>query len=305
MPCYRPIDGYYAAKKNPNGKRSIVFDVRKALSPAVLKLPCGKCPGCLLERSRQWAVRCMHESKMHPYSSFVTLTYRDDRIPPGGSLRKRDLQLFMKRLRKKYGKVRFYACGEYGTGTKRPHYHLLLFGLRFDDLQRIGTAKGGEPLYCSDKLAEVWPDGYNFIGQVTFESCQYVAKYILKKVDNATKTPDYLTVMTAYGEVIVREPEFTVMSRRPGIGMDWFDQYHSEVYAYDSVISNGHEAKPPRFYDVKYELLDFEAMEVVRRNRRRKALMPNRRADNTKARLRVREAVELRKLATFGKRQFL
>lgn len=300
MPCFSPLDAYYAAKKNPSGKRGIVFDPRLSLSGAVLKLPCGRCIGCRLEKSRQWAVRLMHENKMHDVSCFLTLTYDDDNMPLGGSLSKRDLQLFMKRLRKKYSdrRIRFYACGEYGDQSQRPHYHLLLFNHWFEDAKLI--RKGEHALYESKDCKELWPYGLNAFGEVNWQRCQYVARYILKKL-NGPLAEDNLTCITQYGEVIVRQSQFTVMSRRPGIGAKWFDQYHDEVYAYDSVISNGHEAKPPRFYDIKYELLDSVGMERVRKDRRLKALAPNRRADNTKARLRVREVVELRKLKTFEK----
>lgn len=303
MPCFSPLTAYYAAEKGKSGKRGIVFDRNASFSGVPMKLPCGQCIGCRLEKSRQWAVRCMHEKKMHDNSAFVTLTYDDEFMPVGGTLVKRDLQLFMKRLRFKLGRgIRFYACGEYGDGTLRPHYHLLLFNVRFEDMKLISRGKANHSLYHSALLKELWPMGHNFIGDVTFDSCAYVARYIMKKVSGAPAA-DHYQVMTSDGELIDREPEFTVMSRRPGIGAGWYDRYHSEVYAYDSVIMNGVEVTPPRFYDLRFELLDAIRLEALKKARRKRAIA--RRADNTKARLRVREVVELRKMQMYKTRKYL
>lgn len=300
MPCYAPITAWYSRDVGVSGKRGITFRRDFAYSPASIKLPCGKCVGCRLEKSRQWAVRCMHEKKMHDKSAFVTLSYEEKYLPEGMSLCKRDLQLFMKRLRKHFGRgIRFYACGEYGDHNNRPHYHLLFFNLQFEDMTPVGRAKAGQILYTSKVLRDLWPFGFNFIGEVTFDSCAYVARYIMKKVSGDVAESHY-QVLTSDGEIIDREPEFTVMSRRPGIGAGWFDRYHSEVYSFDTVITNGREAKPPRFYDLRFELLDAMRLETLKKVRRRKALMNK--ADNTLRRLRVRETVELRKLAFYKTR---
>src|SRR3954449_8205389 len=119
MPCYCPQSAYRTSSGG------VTFCRSGSLSGEKFSLPCGQCIGCRLERSRQWAMRCVHENKMHPRSSFVTLTYDDKNIPPAGSLSKRDFQLFMKRLRKSQSNpLRFFACGEYGETTHRPHYHV-------------------------------------------------------------------------------------------------------------------------------------------------------------------------------------
>lgn len=304
MPCFSPLTAYRSSEVGKTGKRGIVFQRNASLSGVPMQLPCGQCIGCRLEKSRQWAMRCMHEKRMSSSAEFVTLTYADGKLPVGGTLVKRDLQLFMKRLRFKCGSgIRFYACGEYGESTMRPHYHLLLFNIHFADRKWIGNAKAGQKLYSSDLLGELWPDGHNWIGEVTFESCAYVARYIMKKVTGAPAADYYQVLVPETGELIDREPEFTVMSRRPGIGRGWFDQYHSETYANDSVIMNGMEVSPPRYYDNMFELLDFERMQVLRKSRRRRALL--RRSDNTSSRLRVREVVEMRKMALFQRRVFL
>lgn len=289
MTCYGPIVGYYAAVRNANGKRGIVFDKRKSLSGVPLKLPCGKCIGCRHDHARSWAIRCMHEKQMHEVSSFVTLTYDDASLPEHGSLRKRDLQLFMKRLRKNDGRngIRFYACGEYGSGLLRPHYHILLFNRDFVDKKFIKNSGSGEPLYRSDRLREIWTFGDNYIGAVTPESCAYVARYVLKKAGHEITPPGC-------------EKEFACRSNRPGIGATWFQKYHAGVYDWDSVVFGSQETRPPRYYDNKFELLDGERLEYLKRRRRCLALIN--RVDSSKARLRAREVFQLRKDAFFSKR---
>lgn len=101
MACFYPL----AAWQTDDG--DIVFKERGAIKRA-LTLPCGQCVGCRLERSRQWAVRCMHEASLYDQNAFVTLTYDQDHLPESGSLRYRDFQLFCKRARDKLGPFRFF-----------------------------------------------------------------------------------------------------------------------------------------------------------------------------------------------------
>lgn len=307
MPCIAPLRAYRPEKteSNPLGEGRLVFDKRKSETGLGYQIPCGQCIMCRIQKTYQWSVRCMHENKLHNRSSFVTLTYDDKNLPPNNSLVKTDLQLFMKRLRKKYGSgIRFYACGEYGDTTFRPHYHLLLFNLDFDDKRFLTETARGDKLYHSPELATIWNKGHNWIGSVTYESCQYVARYILKKLTGSQ--------IALYGN---REPEFTVMSRRPGIGTGWFDRYYTEAYATDfhnnpsptgltqkkafitdSIIVNGKETPVPKFYDSKFKNLDNEIMEWLKIKRRRNALRLHR-SDMTPDRRRVREIIELKRLA--------
>jgi len=231
----------------------------------------------------------MHEKQMHEASSFLTLTYDDEHLPANGSLSKRELQLFMKRLRKADGDggIRFYACGEYGSTLFRPHYHILLFNRDFSDKRFVKNSGSGEPLFRSDAVSRIWEGGEHWLGSVTPESCAYVARYVLKKVGQEI-TPDGC------------EPEFACRSMRPGIGATWFAKYHKGVYDWDSVVFGEHETRPPRYYDLKFEAIDPGRLEVLKRRRRRLASMN--RADSTKARLRVREVFQLRKDAFFSKR---
>lgn len=245
MKCTSPIDAW----RFP-GSRHIFFQLPRdvdALKLERLKIPCGRCISCRLERSRQWAVRCVHEAKQFKESSFITLTYSDDFLPENRSLVKRDLQLFFKRLRKEFGekRIRYFACGEYGPQTLRPHYHAIIFGEGFKDRKKITrlTSQGISQFYVSELLTKVWPFGIASCGDFSFEAAAYCARYCLKKVYGAKESYE-VYVRTG------REPEFVLMSRRPGIGSKWFDKFGmSDVYPLDRVLSRGRLAKPPRYYD--------------------------------------------------------
>lgn len=295
MPCYAPLTAFRSKEFGPTGKRGITFDRNASFSGLAMQLPCGQCIGCRLEKSRQWAVRCMHEKQLHEDNCFVTLTYAPEHEPEGGTLVKRDLVLFMKRLRKEMGNgIRFYACGEYGERLGRPHYHLILFGCDFPDKKFYSSAKRGEKLYTSDCLRKLWPFGHNVIGDVTFDSCAYVARYIMKKVtgDNAGS---HYQVLDENGVVYDQLPEFTNMSRRPGIGLPWFEKFGDHSYKFDKVVINGKEVRPPRYYDTKYEVLDADRLAMLKRKRQRKAAKS--RKENLPDRRRVRETVAHAKLS--------
>lgn len=191
MACFHPLSGYRAEAVNPDtGKHSIVFDRRKARFGGVLlqdqiEVPCGQCIGCRLERSRQWALRCVHEASLHDENCFITLTYDPEHLPiyfrddgPAlGTLCKEDFQNFMKRLRERIGtKIRFFHCGEYGEQLGRPHYHAIIFGYDFADKTPIEVSDGGHNQFVSEMLTEVWGKGRCTIGAVTFDSAAYVAR---------------------------------------------------------------------------------------------------------------------------------
>ena len=165
MVCFHPIEGYRA----PNGQ--VVFAKRHGWSDLKVQISCGQCGGCRLEYSRQWAMRILHESSLYQDNVFLTLTYRDEDLPPHDSLDLRDWQLFMKRLKKRHGgrKIRFFHCGEYGETTHRPHYHAILFNFDFEDKKFLKQTETGNYLYTSDKLDGIWQKGDCYIGSVTFE----------------------------------------------------------------------------------------------------------------------------------------
>lgn len=184
MPCFSPIQGFRAHSVNPDtGKRSIVFNCKEGFRELSVELPCGNCIGCRLEKSRQWAMRIMHEAQLHEHNSFLTLTYSDQYLPKNNSLKKDDVQKFLKRLRRRLDKpIRYYQCGEYGEKFHRPHYHMCLFGHDFyDDREHFKTSTG-DKLYVSELLSEVWGMGHCLIGDLTFESAAYVARYVTKKL---------------------------------------------------------------------------------------------------------------------------
>lgn len=202
-----------------------------------LWLPCGGCLACLRTRARQHAVRCVHEAECHERSCFVTLTYDDAHLPYGCSLVKEHLSQFMRDLRKEvgYGVVRFFACGEYGELGGRPHYHALVFGCDFAADRRVVARRRGVEAYRSDFLERVWSRGRAELGRVGFASAAYVAGYVAKKLGESA--------------LVGREPEFVLMSNRPGVGIPWIERNYAHVYARDSVVLDGFEYAPPRAYD--------------------------------------------------------
>ena len=199
--------------------------------PNTVEIPCRKCIGCRLDYSRRWANRCMMEAMKHDENWFLTLTYDNLHLPIGkygnATLSPDDLTNFMKRLRKKFGDgIKYFACGEYGSQTMRPHYHLILFGLHIDDisewfkLEQDGKviaikkkSKTGEDLFNSQTIRKVWSKGDIYLGSVSWNSCNYVARYVLKKQQQQDETPH---------QKLGIEKEFLRMSRRPGIGYNYF-----------------------------------------------------------------------------------
>lgn len=292
MPCYHPLRAFKTAAGD------VVFsELRRFDVVAQLSLPCGQCVGCRLERSRQWAMRCMHEAAAFDFNAFVTLTYDDSSVPPGGSLRYRDFQLFMKRLRKAMGPVRFYMGGEYGEQTFRPHYHACLFGANFPDKKVYKTSGSGAKIFTSPLLDQLWPHGLATFGNVTFESAAYVARYCMKKVTGKGSEDYYRRVDPESGEIFDLVPEFAKMSLKPGIGALWFDKFSSDVYPHDFCVVRGKEVKPPKYYDrlfAKENPDEFEYIQFVRELDGRFRF-----PDNTEERLAVKEQVALAGLSQF------
>lgn len=169
-----------------------------------IEFGCGQCMPCRIDRSRLWTSRILLESRLHDHNCFVTLTYDDAHLPPGGTLNKRHCQLFLKRLRKKYPAkgVRFFAVGEYGDTSQRPHYHLCLFGVSLFDEHLVQNAwrdRKGAPI------------GFVKVDELNAGTAGYVSQYVCKKWTNGN---DLHTQEKLRG----RAPEFATMSLRPGIG---------------------------------------------------------------------------------------
>lgn len=236
------------------------------------RVPCGQCIECRLKQSREWAIRCVHEASLHEESWFATMTLAEEYLPPDLSLDRRLFPLFMKKLRKRFGKVRYFHAGEYGEDNGRPHYHALLFGLRLADVRQCGISRSGYPVFESEALSDVWAQGIVQLGRVSFESAQYVARYCVKKYRGREDgKPDYGIVDHSTGCWVPRTPEYVTMSRNPGLGKGWWQKYRSEVYRDDAVPVRGGEMGPPRYYDKKEEEVVKEAaMDVIKLRRMRK-----------------------------------
>lgn len=268
MSCYHPLKGFLLPKDNNSNKNNIKVtgygidhlemhadgkwipadDTWR--SPYAVKvarefidIPCGKCIGCRLDYSRQWADRCIMELQEHDSAYFLTLTYDDEHLPFPDyvddelkatyldcetgeygvlpTLRKRDVQLFHKRLRETTGqKIRYFTAGEYGDHTLRPHYHSIEFGLVIPDL-KLYTIRGDYKLYTSDLIDSIWQNGHVIIGDVNWNTCAYTARYVMKKWNG--KLNDYYAAHNI-------DPEFVLMSRKPGIGKAYFEKHGAELY---------------------------------------------------------------------------
>lgn len=302
VPCYHPLTGYFSKQVNVSGKRSLVFTSSNALLNSPIQVPCGRCIGCRLDRSLSWALRCVHEASLYDKNCFITLTFSGDHP----KLRVCDFQNFMKRLRQKIApdKVRFFHCGEYGSKYSRPHHHACLFGYDFPDKVLFKDSSGGK-IYTSPILEALWPFGFSTIGDVTFESAAYVARYVLKKWSKEDlKSQGLFDAMVKFDKDSNKffaatkcglsynglKPEYITMSRRPGIGADWFKRFSSDVYPGGFCVVNGKRVRPPKFYDSKYEIDNIMSMAMIK-GKRLMAAQDN--PDNKPARLVVREMNKL------------
>lgn len=293
MPCYSPLKAFQPAK---GGKLFFVEEYWHAhphgADARIVRVPCGQCIGCRLERSRQWAVRCLNEAAMHDRNCFITLTYDPKFMTESGSLRYRDFQLFCKRLRKKVGSFRFMMCGEYGGDRGRPHFHAILFGIDFADRQFLSKPNGFD-IFTSEILQSCWQLGFSSVGDMTFETAAYVARYCCKKVTGRRAVEHYEVIHPLTGEVSVLVPEFGHMSTRPGIGAKWIDSFYSDVFPHGKIVVNGVECPPPRFYMKRFAERDPVAAEALKIARTMEDTPASRErdADNVPSRLKVREVV--------------
>jgi len=227
MACHYPIP-FYQDKQGPQSTAGRV-QLNPPINTETGCIPCGKCLGCKARRANDWAMRCMHEASLYQHNRFLTLTYTDEHLPPNGWLKLRDVQLWMKRVRKAFPqRIRYFLTGEYGSATRRPHYHALLFNCRFDDERKIGK------LWTSEQANKLWGLGDVRIGMVETASATYVAKYSLKS-GKGHPTDD--------GE-LPPEP-FSVMSTKPGIGAPWLERYEKDLQ-HGYLIQDARKNKIPR-----------------------------------------------------------
>lgn len=336
MACYKPLTAW----QRQDG--SVTWDNRGDVRE--LTLPCSRCIGCRLEKSRQWAVRCMHEAKLHRHNSFVTLTYAPEHLPDSGSLRKSDAVKFLKRLReaafrqhqeefppgnRPVGRggiltststaepekrerrasqkplarrplIRFYLAGEYGERFGRPHFHICLFNCDFSDKHYLAKTPSGSKLYRSPTLEQLWKFGHSSVGELTFESAAYAARYIMKKQTGDGEKQEYKIIDPDTGEIYSKVKEYNNMSRRPGLGREWFNRYHRDWYPEGKLIVRGKEANTPRYYDRMYRQIDPLGHEDLQLGRYLE--MVNHWQDNTDARLQVKEQVTAAKISQLKRR---
>lgn len=220
-------------------------------------VPCGQCLECMRHASTEWALRIMFEAKQYEKNCCVTLTYNDGNLPRNALLEPRDLQLWVKRLRKAISPatVRFFASGEYGEKRGRPHYHVILFGWQPDDMRYFFTRNGND-FFLSDFVQSTWayqsifgdfkyknrtyaPLGNILVGQVDWSTAFYTAKYLQKSFKD------------------VARPPFVRMSNRPGIGYGAIDFVNFDSYLeHPFVYFNGKRFSVPRYFWKKIEEFD-------------------------------------------------
>ena len=300
MACFHPISaglsGFSTNSATGRVFRRVIFKQNDPDIVQSVSLPCGQCIGCRLERSRQWAIRCMHEAQLHEHNCFITLTYDDTHLPGDQSLHYRDFQLFIKRLRKRYPttKISYYMAGEYGENFGRPHYHACIFGLDFHDKKLWKRTSSGSLIYRSSDLETLWPFGYSSIGDVNFESAAYVARYIMKKQTGKDSLKNYQYSDIQTGEIIQMTPEFNKMSLKPAIGLNWYKKYKNDVFPHDYVVLRGKKIKPPKYYSQLYKNDSPYEYEQILAIREHGAKLNH--ADNTYERLAVKEQVTQAKL---------
>lgn len=284
MTCYKPLCG---CRDKLTGEVKVLSrnlynpDQPERFGEELFPIPCGNCIGCRLDYSRFWADRLLAELTQHAKACFITLTYADPYLPkkrkcldyingecdddgnlieiesPFSPLVKKDVQDFMKRLRKRFpnDRIRYYATGEYGE-KGRPHYHIILFGCDFSDDRVYHFTKDGFIHYVSptlydykpaDESNSLWKYGLCDIAEVSWQSCAYVARYTMKKLKgNARSVYDDLNY----------EPEFALMSRKPGIGKEYFEKYKDQYRTglFIGTESGSIQLMPNRYFDSLYDI---------------------------------------------------
>lgn len=284
MSCFHPLKALY--RYNDDYKKEIVFcnETEFEFSHAVrngkvydnkIDIPCGQCIGCRLEYSRQWAIRCVNEASLYSCERcfFITLTYDNDHLPfnyddilsshtslsdkfcISPTLRKADLSAFIKRVRSYFlyhfndDNIRFFGAGEYGDTFQRPHYHLIFFNISNPgDFKELSSSKSGYKQYSSKVFSDLWKNGFVSIGSVTFDSASYVSRYMTKK--HKGKDSSF------YFDNFI-EPEFSLMSRRPGIGYSYYQKNKDKIFSrfsqFLSTKKGTLKLRPAKYYQKLFE----------------------------------------------------
>lgn len=228
---------------NPVG---IAMTDRKRFPEGSLKVPCGKCVACRIQKRKEWSMRLKHELNYFDKASFITLTYSDEHLPENNSLQKKELQLFFKRLRKKIYDIdnpakyiKYFACGEYGELTERPHYHMIIFGLGLNKYDKYHVMDSWH--YCDWNNPTIRKKSF---GLVEDQSIDYVAGYINKKLSGELAEEEY----TSRG----REPVFKLSSK--GLGLNYCMDNAEDLNEKQKIYLKGKEHSLPRYYIKKLGL---------------------------------------------------
>ena len=318
MSCYHPLvryetwekykcnDGHMAYKatveKLQTGQNyEDIEEAEKRLNIRIKQrqiIPCGKCIGCRLEYSRDWATKGLYEAEMHKDNWFLTITYDEEHLPaaenmidpktgaelgqnPYGTLKNQDFTLFLKKLRNHYERnknhvgIRYMGCGEYGDQGHRPHYHAIMFNLPIDiqDLKFHEYNENYETLWRCTELEKIWGKGMIVAAEVNWNTCAYVARYVTKKVGLPTDKEHY--------KCLGIEPEFFRMSRKPGIGREYYELNKDNIYKTDKLIIQKYgggtlKIRPPKYYDKLYDIEYPEKMEKIKKERKKESERVNR-----------------------------
>nr|DAG31395.1 MAG TPA: Replication associated protein [Microviridae sp.] len=309
MSCYKPLIRLYnpdnkeisgrvytlARFSELSGKKLKYEDVM--YNPKVMLIPCGQCIGCRIRQREDWTTRIELEARNYKPEEvwFITLTYDDDHVPgmilkTGELLRKAqyywkpgserpesvqillytDIQNFLKRLRKTTGsKLRYFCAGEYGEKTARPHYHMILYGWKPNDLKQLYKIHHNG-YYTSETLCKIWGQGNVQIAQAVPETYRYVAGYVTKKMYEIDGKKG-----NQYYEMGQPKP-FACMSLKPGIGDEYYQKHKDEIWGAGYIqCSNGKKAQIPRFYEKMMEREDPERLWAIKRKRQAELIAQN------------------------------
>lgn len=229
----------------------------KCLSPSLIytakgtmKVPCNRCMACRINKGQEWSLRLLYELEKKE-GFFVTLTYDDDHLPFDGSLVKKHMQDFNKRVRKHFfgngkGEYSYYLCGEYGPFTMRPHYHLAMFGVDLEPFKwNFIKFQDGHAIYTSPLLSELWSFGFNTVDYLNKSSINYVTGYIQKKLfGSSAKFYKDLGII----------PPFQLFSR--GLGVDFVQQHADQILDNGFVSFYGKKMPISKYYSQKIGLSD-------------------------------------------------
>lgn len=269
------------------------------------QIPCGQCWSCRLKKSAEWATRAALETREFEHNWFITLTYDNEHLPTtdymvdeetgefykndgtwNGYLVPEHFKKFMKDLRRYYkyhydwDGIRFLMCGEYGEKKGRPHYHAIIFNLplfkdgenKLTDERALKPSKykamKGMAYWDSELIERIWGRGQTIVADVNWSTCAYVARYVMKKQTGKAGAEAY----AAQGKT----PVYANMSRRPGIGRNYYDDHRDEIYENDEIImktvkGNVGSRKPPTYYDKLYDLEEPEKMADIKEQRKKAA----------------------------------